>query len=207
MYACRLPFFALSVLTCLGGTIILAVISGDCLILRGRPGPQGQPPKERFEWCILFRVQNLLLKVLIIRILHLADITSPRMGSSTRDDEVGHPSIPIFFPMYDGIFFIQQWAFESREFLRALAVGKEVSFVSTHSLPPNEDVPRDFGNAEIGGLDVASELLKNGWTKIKEFKRDPTEEDIKKKDLENEAKAAGKGLWNPHGPQVMFYFF
>jgi hypothetical protein len=26
----------------------LAVISGDTLVLRGRPGPQGQPPKERF---------------------------------------------------------------------------------------------------------------------------------------------------------------
>lgn len=26
---------------------IIAVISGDSLILRGRPGPQGQPPKER----------------------------------------------------------------------------------------------------------------------------------------------------------------
>jgi len=26
---------------------VIAVISGDSLILRGRPGPQGQPPKER----------------------------------------------------------------------------------------------------------------------------------------------------------------
>lgn len=24
-----------------------AVLSGDTLVLRGRPGPQGQPPKER----------------------------------------------------------------------------------------------------------------------------------------------------------------
>lgn len=27
---------------------LLAVISGDSLVLRGRPGPQGQPPKERY---------------------------------------------------------------------------------------------------------------------------------------------------------------
>jgi staphylococcal nuclease domain-containing protein 1 len=69
-------------------------------------------------------------------------------------------------------------------------------------LPPNDDVPRDFGTAEIGGLDVGSELLRSGWAKIKELKRDPTEEDLKKKDLEAEAKGTGKGLWNPHGPKV-----
>ncbi|KAF8919792.1 hypothetical protein CPB85DRAFT_720768 [Mucidula mucida] len=142
--------------------IVKSVISGDSLVLRGRPGPQGQPPKER--------------------ILHLADIGAPRMGSSTREDE--------------------PWAFESREFLRALAVGKEITFVSTHSLPPNDEIPRDFGTAEIGGHDVASELLKNGWAKAKELKRDPTDEDTRKRELENEAKAAGKGQWNPHGPQA-----
>lgn len=104
------------------------------------------------------------------------------MGSSTREDE--------------------PWAFESREFLRALAVGKEISFTSTHSLPPNDDMPRDFGTAEIGGVDIASELLKNGWAKVKEIKREPTDEDTRKRELENEAKSAGKGLWNPHGPKA-----
>ncbi|KAF5370772.1 hypothetical protein D9758_002014 [Tetrapyrgos nigripes] len=146
--------------------IVKSVISGDSLVLRGRPGPQGQRPKER--------------------VLHLADVTAPRMGSSTREDEA---SIP--------------WAFESREFLRALAVGKEITFTSIHSLPPNDsDVPRDLGSAEIAGLDLSSEILKNGWGKLKESKRDPTEEDIRRRDLENEAKAAGKGLWNPHGPKA-----
>ncbi|KAF7971882.1 hypothetical protein HWV62_19771 [Athelia sp. TMB] len=142
--------------------IVKSVLSGDTLVLRGRPGPQGQPPKER--------------------VLHLADITAPRMGTSTRDDE--------------------PWAFESRDFLRAMTVGKEISFASSHSLPTNDDTPRDLGTAEIGGLDVASELLKNGWAKIKDLKREPNEEDMRKKDLENEAKTAGKGLWNPHGPQA-----
>lgn len=64
-------------------------------------------------------------------------------------------------------------------------------------------MPRDLGNAEVGGVDLTSELLKNGWAKLKEIKREPTEEDIKKRELENEAKAAGRGLWNPHGPQVI----
>lgn len=96
----------------------------------------------------------------------------------------------------------QPWAFESREFLRACAVGKEISFTSTYSLPPNDEVPRDIGSAEVGGVDLASEVLKSGWAKLKEAKREATDEDLRKKELENEAKTAGKGLWNPHGPQV-----
>jgi hypothetical protein len=37
---------------------------------------------------------------------------------------------------------------------------------------------------------------------LKEIKREATDEDNKKKEIENEAKAAGKGTWNPHGQQV-----
>ncbi|KAH9485463.1 Staphylococcal nuclease domain-containing protein 1 [Psilocybe cubensis] len=137
-------------------------LSGDSLILRGRPGPQGQPPKER--------------------VLHLADLSAPRIGTATREDE--------------------PWAFESREFLRQLAVGKEITFTSIHSLPTNDDIPRDLGNAEIGGVDLTTELLKSGWAKLKEIKREATEDDIKKKELEAEAKASGKGIWNPHGQKA-----
>jgi staphylococcal nuclease domain-containing protein 1 len=86
-----------------------------------------------------------------------------------------------------------------------MAVGKEIMFSSTHSLPPNEDVPRDFGTAEIAGVDPTVELLKNGWAKVKELKREPTEEDIKKKGLESEAKVAEKGLWNPHELKVRIH--
>ncbi|KAJ7647235.1 hypothetical protein FB45DRAFT_892832 [Roridomyces roridus] len=142
--------------------IVKSVLSGDSLVLRGRAGPQGQPPKER--------------------ILHLADIAAPRLGTASREDE--------------------PWAYESREFLRALAVGKEVSFVSTHSLPNSDDITRDFGNAEIAGVSLTTELLRAGWAKLKDVKREPTEEDLRKRELESEAKSAGRGLWNPHGPQA-----
>ncbi|KAA1476768.1 transcription factor [Dentipellis sp. KUC8613] len=142
--------------------IVKSVISGDSLVLRGRPGPQGQPPKER--------------------VLHLADVTSPRMGNQSREDE--------------------PWAFEAREFLRAFAVGKEMTFTSSHQLPSNDDTPRDLGNGEINGVDVATELLRSGWARVKELKRDPTDEDNRRKDVENEAKAAGRGIWNPHGPKA-----
>jgi hypothetical protein len=105
---------------------------------------------------------------------------------------------------------IQPWAFESREFLRARLVGKEITFTISHSLPPSSSTPasaddapvsRDIGAAELAGRDIASEVLKNGWAKLKELKRDrePTEEDTRKKELEAEARSAGLGVWNPHG--------
>ena len=63
---------------------------------------------------------------------------------------------------------------------------------------------RDLGAAEIqiGGVpaDLATEILRNGWAKIKEGKgRDReglNEEEAKKKEVESQARAAGKGLWS-----------
>jgi staphylococcal nuclease domain-containing protein 1 len=127
-------------------------------------------------------------------------LTAPRLGTSTREDEVRPSS---FNGSNTSKFYQRQpWAFESREFLRALTVGKEISFTSIHSLPSNDDIPRDLGHAEVAGVDLTSELLRNGWAKLKEIKREPSEEDNRKKEIENEAKAAGKGIWNPHGQQV-----
>lgn len=81
-------------------------------------------------------------------------------------------------------------------------MGKAVSVQVAHSLPSNDDTPRDIGYAESSGHDIATALLKNGWAKLKEIKREPTEADLKKREIETEAKNAGKGIWNPHGPKV-----
>ncbi|KAG9079082.1 hypothetical protein FS749_008851 [Ceratobasidium sp. UAMH 11750] len=137
------------------------VLSGDTLVLRGAPGPQGQPPKER--------------------ILHLAEIVSPRIGTASKEDE--------------------PWAYECREFLRQFAVGKAISFTSTFSLPPKDDILSDFGNAEINGQNVATEVLRAGFARCKEIKREPTEEDTRRKELENEARNGMVGMWNPQGPK------
>ncbi|KAH7108122.1 hypothetical protein BKA62DRAFT_781142 [Auriculariales sp. MPI-PUGE-AT-0066] len=141
--------------------IVKSVLSGDTLVLRGRPGAPGQPAKDR--------------------VLHIADITSPRMGAQSRPDE--------------------PWAFECREFLRALTVGKEVTFTSSHSLPSTDGAQRDIGTASVGGLDIASELLRNGFASTKEIKRDPNEDDQRRRDLENEAKSGSLGIHNPQGPK------
>lgn len=64
---------------------IPAVLSGDTLILRNRAGPQGQPPKER---CVTFVLDLSWSAQEAISLLHLADLTSPRLGTATREDEV-----------------------------------------------------------------------------------------------------------------------
>ena len=45
-------------------------------------------------------------------------------------------------------------------------------------------------------------MLKNGWAKTKELKREPTDEDLKRRELESEARSGGKGMWNPQGAKV-----
>ncbi|KIM20084.1 hypothetical protein M408DRAFT_30677 [Serendipita vermifera MAFF 305830] len=106
------------------------------------------------------------------------------MGSSTREDE--------------------PWAFECRENLRKMVVGKEVTFTVIHALPASNtdpDVQRDLGNVEFNGIDLATDLLRSGWARTKEnnSKREASEEDVKKKELETEAKAAGRGIWRAEG--------
>jgi staphylococcal nuclease domain-containing protein 1 len=102
----------------------------------------------------------------------------------------------------------QPWAFEAREFLRTRLVGKEVSFTTTHALPPSSSgtdeapVARDIGAAELAGRDVAAEVLKAGWARVKDVKREPADDDARKLEAEAEARAAGLGIWNPHGQKV-----
>ena len=47
-------------------------------------------------------------------------------------------------------------------------VGKPVTFTVAHSLSSNDDTPRDIGAAEMSGVDIATQLLKAGWAKLKE---------------------------------------
>ncbi|GAA5915362.1 uncharacterized protein JCM6883_006810 [Sporobolomyces salmoneus] len=155
--------------------IVKSVLSADTLVLRGKIVQPNVLPKEK--------------------VLHLADLTSPRLGTRDRPDE----------PL----------AFEARDYLRSLVVGKQVSFsisyvVSTVQPPlefgivylstPNED------GSEGSEIDVAAELVKSGWAKVRESNyksrggggEEMSEEENRKaflKDLEEEAKVMGRGLW------------
>lgn len=73
-------------------------------------------------------------------------------------------------------------------------MGKEINFASIHSLPTTDGTPRDIGNASLGDVDLVDEMLKAGWAKVKENKREDTESDIAHKELESQARSAGRGM-------------
>jgi staphylococcal nuclease domain-containing protein 1 len=88
-----------------------------------------------------------------------------------------------------------------------MLVGKEITFTIGHSLPPSNtdaDVQRDVGSIEFNGIDLATDLIRTGWARTKEntSKREPTDDELKKRELENEAKQAGRGMWRAEGPPV-----
>lgn len=131
------------------------------------------------------------------KVLHLADLNAPRLGSRERDDE--------------------PWAFESRDFLRSLVVGKEVSFTVSYSVP-SANGPLEFGivyvpaaNDDTAEIDVAAELVRAGWAKVRDSaKRDHAAGDDESaatasrraflRDLEEEARVVGRGLWSGDRP-------
>ncbi|GAA5996660.1 uncharacterized protein JCM10292_003121 [Rhodotorula paludigena] len=156
--------------------LVKSVLSGDTLVLRGKVVQADALPREK--------------------VLHLADLTAPRIGSRDRDDE--------------------PWAFESRDFLRSLVVGKEVSFSVSYTLPTTTP-PLEFGivyaaNPDGTELDVAAELVRAGWAKVRDSaRRDQANGDDEEgaatasrraflRDLEEEARIVGRGLWSSDRP-------
>jgi staphylococcal nuclease domain-containing protein 1 len=135
------------------------------------------------------------------KLLHLADLTAPRLAGGRdreRDDE--------------------PWAFESRDYLRSLVVGKEVSFSISYTVPTTNP-PLEFGivyvvNPDGTEVDVAAELVRAGWAKVRDSsKRDQangsSEDDEAAitasrraflRDLEEEAKIMARGLWSTDRP-------
>jgi endonuclease YncB( thermonuclease family) len=125
------------------------VLSGDTVVLRHKAGPvNGQPPKER---CVRLpsalacgpmpartcqgspagrlSLQNAPGHLCTrdrsnLSVLHLASLSSPRLGSAQREDE--------------------PYAFEAREFVRKLVVGKEVAFKVATSVGGSNGV-REIG--------------------------------------------------------------
>ncbi|WWC90066.1 uncharacterized protein L201_004999 [Kwoniella dendrophila CBS 6074] len=153
--------------------IVKSVLSGDTVIIRPKEAPaKGQPAKEK--------------------LLHLAGIQSPRLGSSTREDE--------------------PYSFSAREYLRALLVGKEVAYNVSHSIP-GAGSEREFVTLLIAPAgpgqppqDVATLVVSQGWAKLRDNVGDGEDavrrlgaEEAKKREqlraVEQQAKAEGKGLW------------
>lgn len=97
----------------------------------------------------------------------------------------------------------EAFAFQSREFLRALTVGKTVKFQVHYTVPTSQ---RDYGTAELqDGTQLPDELVKTGWVKVREDagKKEDDEEILQRietlRELETKARSNSDGLWSGTG--------
>ncbi|KNZ57389.1 hypothetical protein VP01_2171g1 [Puccinia sorghi] len=190
-----------SIFLCKLLAIVKSVLSSDTLILRGRP-INGQPPKER----TLHLAGSVYMSWLgeecangSIWELYFHSLTAPRPGSRDRPDE--------------------PWAFESREFVRSMLVGKEIGFTISYTIPSGGE----FGVALLTSgtnppVDVALEIVKNGWAKLRENTKPGNADDENNggnpeqdrrnqlKEAEETARREGKGLWAEAPPNLEVHY-
>ncbi|KAI9226927.1 MAG: hypothetical protein DHS80DRAFT_32268 [Piptocephalis tieghemiana] len=130
------------------------------------------------------------------RLISLSNLTGPRFGSQ----RTGTPDEP--------------FAFEARDALRRLVIGKDVLFHIEHStstgrqyghvwIPPSQASP-----APPPGLSVAEAMVKAGWCRVRDSARDSraSEEDPALQSLlllEHQAQQDARGIWtSPEAPKV-----
>lgn len=100
----------------------------------------------------------------------------------------------------------EPFAFQSREYLRNLVVGKPVQCTIAYTVSTNG---REFGTVKLqDGTDLPDELVKAGWLKVRDDagRKDESEEVTsrieKLRALESAAKAESKGLWATSGGHI-----
>ncbi|KAE9587364.1 hypothetical protein Lal_00004854 [Lupinus albus] len=90
----------------------------------------------------------------------------------------------------------EAFAWESREFLRKLTIGKEVTFKVDYNVPA---INRDFGTVFVGDKNVALLVVSHGWAKVREQGQQKGEVSPYLAELlrlEEQAKQEGLGRWN-----------
>ncbi|KAF9671798.1 hypothetical protein SADUNF_Sadunf12G0086100 [Salix dunnii] len=96
----------------------------------------------------------------------------------------------------------EPFAWPSREYLRNLCIGKEVTFKVDYSIP---SIRRDFGSVFLGDKNVALLVVSEGWAKVREQVQQKDEvspflDDLLR--LEEQAKQEGLGRWSK-GPGAL----
>lgn len=123
------------------------------------------------------------------RLLHLAHLQAPRLGNKERQDEL--------------------CALQSRDFLRTMVVGREISFEVSYTVPGNATTgsgQMEFGDVILSkpdgsNVDVALAVVSAGASKVRESRNTEQEgaaEQGRKQQLreaEEAARSAGKGIW------------
>jgi len=90
----------------------------------------------------------------------------------------------------------EPFAWESREFLRKLCIGKEVTFRVDYTAP---NIGREFGTVYLGDKNVAYSVISAGWARVKEQGPKGGEQNSYLAELlrlEEVAKQQGVGRWS-----------
>ncbi|KAL2861249.1 putative transcription factor (Snd1/p100) [Aspergillus lucknowensis] len=95
----------------------------------------------------------------------------------------------------------EAFAFQSREFLRELLVGKVIQFQTLYTVPTSQ---REYGKIKLPSFDVTLPEIsvQEGWSRVREEagkRSDDTEETVamleRLRALEDHARTEGKGVW------------
>lgn len=109
--------------------------------------------------------------------IKLSSVEAPRKGWGDRSEE--------------------PFAWESRNFLRELLIGKSVAFIIDASVGGEEGKrSRDYGTVLLGSKNVAISSLEAGWLKIKRSDKADFKPASDLAEAEDKAKAANLGVWN-----------
>lgn len=122
-------------------------------------------------------------------------LTSPNNPTAERTFSLAYVSAPHLKREGD-----EPFAFQSREYLRNLVVGKPVQCTVLYTIPTTG---REFGTAQLkDGTLLPDDLIKAGWLKVREDagRKEESEELLERletlRSLESEAKSSSKGLWS-----------
>jgi len=100
----------------------------------------------------------------------------------------------------------EQWAFESRDALRKMVVGKLVQFQVLYTIP---NTKREYGVVFLSdGRKLPEEMISEGWIKLREDagRKEDSEQALQQLDklrlLEATARSEDKGLWQSSGGRI-----
>lgn len=128
-------------------------------------------------------------------------LTSPNNPAAERTLSLAYMSAPHLKREGD-----EPFAFQAREALRNLAVGRPVQCTVLYTIPTTG---REFGTAKLkDGTELPDELVKMGWLKVREDagRKDESDEVTQRleklRSMESQAKGDGKGLWAGTGGMI-----
>ncbi|ONK78188.1 uncharacterized protein A4U43_C02F15460 [Asparagus officinalis] len=90
----------------------------------------------------------------------------------------------------------EPFAWDSREYLRKLCIGKDVTFKVDYTVP---SIGREFGSVFLGEQNVAKLVVEEGWVKVREQGQQKAEVSpflSELQALEEQAKQKGLGRWS-----------